>query len=290
MARDYIEDDCLLNFENAKALAAIVDDSPQYLAVMNPDNPGHRQTNFCCRLRLEKEQDIDKVISEIEHKYRKENLIPRFFIDERATPSMAAFEAHFKALGSSYTVEHDTDIIMSFKSKNGDSLASPMSYVKNLEAHQATSASIRHAAMDDLDALTDVFTKSFNYGDDNEWLRIKLEKQLSLPDEYKVALTTLHMANGESVAAAAVVLFLPKRIPDLALVQVLGCDPKYQRSGLAAACTAQILQDFAADRTVYLEVYEDIIHAQRLYQRLGFEVQGTFRFFQAHGVQTTHLI
>ncbi|CAO3675088.1 unnamed protein product [Umbelopsis vinacea] len=287
MARDYYEEDCLLNFENGKTLAAIVEDTPQYLAFMNPDNPNHKMTNFCCRLRLEKEQDIDSVISKVEHKYRKENLVPRFFIDERATPSMAAYEAHFKALGSSYTIEHDTDIIMTWKRKTLDA---PMSYVKNLDAHHATSASIKHATADDLDTLTDVLSKSFGYGDDNEWLRIKHAKQLSLSDEYKFTLATLQLENGQSVATSFAILYLPKRFPDLALLQVVGSDPKYQRSGLAAACTAQVLQDFAGDRTVYLEVYHQLTHAQRLYEGLGFEVRGTMKFFQAHGVQTTHLI
>ncbi|KAH8553526.1 hypothetical protein BGW37DRAFT_485999 [Umbelopsis sp. PMI_123] len=283
MVRDYIDNDCLLNFENAKALAATVEDTPQYLAVFNPDNPDHRQTNFCCRLRLEKEQDIDKVISSMEHKYRKENLIPRFFVDERATPSMAAFEAHFKALRSSYTIEHDTDIIMRWKPKQD----SPKSFINNVDA---TNVSFKNATMDDLDALTDIFTAAFNYGDENEWLRIKLAKQLSLPEEYKTTIAFLKLEDGRHVATSAAILFLPKGIPELGLLQVVGSDPKYQRSGLATACTAQILQDFASSRDIYLEVYEDIKHAQRMYQRLGFEVQGTFNFFQAHGVQTTHLI
>jgi ribosomal protein S18 acetylase RimI-like enzyme len=283
MGHDYIDNDRLLNFENAKNLAATVEDTPQYLAFFNPDNPEHRQTNFCCRLRLEKEQDIDAVISGMEQKYRKENLIPRFFIDERATPSMAAFEAHFKALGSSYTIEHDTDIIMRWKAKEDSATA----YVKNMDA---TNVSIKHATMNDLDALTDIFTASFNYGDENEWLRIKLAKQLSMPDEYKATMAVLKLDDGRHVATSAAILYLPRDNQDLGLVQVVGSDPKYQRFGLAAACTVQVLQDFAGGRDIYLEVYEEISHAQRMYQRLGFEVRGTFKFFQAHGVQTAHLI
>lgn len=283
MGRDYIDNDSLLNIENAKNLAATVEDTPQYLAFFNPDNAGHRQTNFCCRLRLEKEQDIDKVISSMEHKYRKENLIPRFFIDERATPSMAAFEAHFKALGPSYTIDHDTDIIMRWNARED----SATTYIKNVDA---TNVSIKQATMDDLDALTDIFTASFNYGEENEWLRIKLAKQLSMPDEYKTTIAVLKLDDGREVATSAAMLYLPRGYPDLGLLQVVGSDPKYQRFGLAAACTVQLLQDFAGGRSIYLEVYEEISHAQRMYQRLGFEVQGTFKFFQANGVQTTHLI
>ncbi|KAI8584732.1 hypothetical protein K450DRAFT_217771 [Umbelopsis ramanniana AG] len=283
MGRDYIDNDSFLNFENGKALAATTEDTPQYLAFFNPDNPEHKMTNFCCRLRLEKEQDIDSVISSLEQKYRKDNLVPRFFVDERATPSMAAFETHFKALGSSYTIEHDTDLIMRWKAKEDSATA----HIKNMDA---TNVSIKHATMDDLDALINIFAASFNYGDNPEWLRIKLVKQLSMPDEYKTAIAVLTLDDGRHVAASAAMLFFPKSSSDLGLVQVVGSDPKYQRFGLAAACTAQALQDFAGGRDIYLEVYKQLTHAQRMYERLGFEVQGTYNFFQACGVQTTHLI
>ncbi|KAG2186811.1 hypothetical protein INT44_003037 [Umbelopsis vinacea] len=283
MGRDYIDEDTFLNFENGKNLAAIVEDTPQYLAFLNPDNPEHKTTNFCCRLRLDKEEDIDSVISSVEKKYRKENVVPRFFIDERATPSMAAFEAHFKALGSSYTIEHDTDIIMRWKAKED----SAMAHIKNLDA---TKVSIKHATMDDLEALTDVLAASFHNGDGKDILRFKHIKQLSMPDEYKVTITFLKLDDGRQVAVSAAVMFFPKSRPDLGLLQLVASDPKYQRHGLAAASTVQALQDFAGGRDIYLEVYEQLTHAKRLYERLGFEEQGTFKFFQAHGVHTTHLI
>jgi ribosomal protein S18 acetylase RimI-like enzyme len=271
-----------------KTFATDVEDTPEYLAIFNVDNPNHHQSNFACRFRLKDEQSIDGIIGDLEQNYRKDNLVPRFFVDERATPSMDAFENHFKKLGSSYTIEHCTDVIM--KGKRPDQSIDPLSMVKNLEAHQATSASTKTATMDDLDALVRVFSEAFGYQDDTEWLQIKLAKQLSMPDQFKATVTQIHTGSGETVITSASILYLPLAYPDLALLQTVGSDPKYQRSGLATASTLKVLQDFAGNRTVYLEVYDDIRHAQKLYQQIGFEVAGEFKFFRADGIQTTHLI
>ncbi|KAG2172281.1 hypothetical protein INT43_004822 [Umbelopsis isabellina] len=274
--------------EMCKLFATAVEDTPEYLALFNVDNPMHHQSNFTCRFRLQDENDIHRVIRDLEQKYHKDNLVSRFFVDELSTPSMDVFEAHFKSLGSSYTITHCTDVIM--KGKRPDQSIDPLSMVKNLEAHQATSASTKTATKVDLEALVRVFAAAFDNQDGTEWLRIKLAKQLDMSEEFKATVTQIHTTSGETIITSVSTLYLSPTHPDLALLQIVASDPKYQRSGLAGASTLKLLQDFAGDRTVYLEVYDDIPHAQKLYQQLGFEVAGQFKFFRADGVQTTHLI
>ncbi|KAI8078882.1 acyl-CoA N-acyltransferase [Halteromyces radiatus] len=248
---------CLFN--QAAATTLIRNDS---VMMVNPRNPGHQQSNLCCRIRIDKEDQsaFDTFLQATMDRFLRLGLQPRYIVDELATPSLDTLATWFKN-NKQYTfhVERDTDIIMSCTFED----------FKKIKKNN--SSMVRKATLEDVEELTQLIGAAFGYNNDNTWLRYKLTTQINDPQTQIYGL----VENGQQFLSVAI-LNAPDGLPDLIHVNVCGTHPDHQRKGLGLICLQQALgQELQQGQTAYLEVYDDIVHAQRMYEKLGFKAQGT---------------
>ncbi|KAI9471879.1 MAG: hypothetical protein EXX96DRAFT_542025 [Benjaminiella poitrasii] len=224
---------------------------------LNPRNEKHQQSNLCYRIRLENINDLKNLVDDTLKLFRNVSCQPRYFIDELARPSLQEI---CKAFSTLYNVEADidTDVIMSWTPRpNQPSIA------------KTTTIEYKLATMDILEDLVHVFAAAYGYSDDLVWLRYKLKTQLADPETFPIVY-------GESVdgdCCCAVVLHTPSGLPHLGHVNAVATHPDHQRQGYAAECLLNALRR-SDNRKFYLEVYDDLYHVQRMYERIGFRKEG----------------
>ncbi|KAJ2636993.1 hypothetical protein GGF44_003020 [Coemansia sp. RSA 1694] len=122
-------------------------------------------------------------------------------------------------------------------------------------------------------ALCNARSFSYDIADNNGvegapiWLVEKLSRQARQPDSFRIYALD---------AKAFVVVYLPwEKSRDLALVQVIGTDPRERRRGLAYEVLAHALKLLPCGvKRVYLEAADGEVAAIALYEKLGFRVVG----------------
>ncbi|KAG0168533.1 hypothetical protein DFQ28_004766 [Apophysomyces sp. BC1034] len=255
----YQKDILILNhclFSRLAGTTLVRDDS---VLVLNLRNPGHQQSNLCFRLRLQLES-FSTFLHETLAAFTRAGIQPRYIIDSLVTPSLETVVDAFEQ--AEFHVERDQDIILSWEEANHI----PVPSSKRVLARKATE--------NDRDALCALFGLAFGYSE-VDWLTYKIQCQLDDPRTFPV-----YLIEQDGKVASATILNLP---PGLTIghVNVCATHPDYQRQGLAAACLDQALLKEARGRKMYLEVYDEIIHAQRMYQQLGFRIEGPLACFAA---------
>ncbi|KAI7883817.1 acyl-CoA N-acyltransferase [Mucor mucedo] len=182
---------------------------------------------------------------------------PRYHVDELSTPSLERICAEFLRLGYK-NIDIDTDLIMSWE------LQGPV-----LNNHDGC---CRKATINDLDCITRVFSASFGY-DDSNWLKYKLKTQLLMSDTFQLFVT-----EDQGVIASVVILHMPLGLPHLGHVNSVATHPDYQRKGMASVCLSYALQRTCkAGQKFYLETYDDLYHAHRMYEKVGFKHEGLLK-------------
>ncbi|ORX61363.1 hypothetical protein DM01DRAFT_1331970 [Hesseltinella vesiculosa] len=261
---------------NQLAATAYVDRRDSIMFV-NPKNPAHQQSNVCCRLHLPDATNdtFDGFLAATRQRFSTLSLQPRYHVTEHdAAPSLDTLASQFLRHG--FQVDRDIDMIMACTHASfiaafsqNDSGSKPLS-----AEHQ-----VRRARMGDLAALTHLFGEAFGYGDDLDWLQYKLASQLR---DYQVAIYVLAQEACPKIISA-VILNSPDGHPDLMHVNVCATHPEYQRLGLGLECLQVALAaELKPNKTAYLEVYDEIAHAQRMYRRAGFQDQGSLHHLTAY--------
>lgn len=283
-ALDYKQ--CILDLNyclfSQMAATTLVQDS--CISFMNPRNPGHQQSNLYCRLRFSDETKFISFVNESVERFYKLGLQPRYSIDELATPSLATLTRWFENLGrrdSGFNLEYDTDIIMACSFEHFQTM------FQKKRPENIGPAPIK-ATLRDVEDLTQLIGTSFGYGsgDDLNWLRYKLTSQIKdhQTSIYAIEATTevLHQQQTNTRFHSVTILNSPDGLPHLMHVNLCGTHPTHQRKGLALSCLEYALhEELKCGQTAYLEVYSDIKHAQRMYERVGFTVQGTLDYLTA---------
>ncbi|KAJ2466388.1 hypothetical protein EV174_006535, partial [Coemansia sp. RSA 2320] len=142
-------------------------------------------------------------------------------------------------------------------------------------AWRATSSRVARVLPEACDAelaalLAACNARCFGYSGCGGWVAEKLRRQVRLPSEFRVYALRI----GARVAAFAVVYTPWEKARHLALVQVLGTDPRDRRQGLATEVLAHALAQLPAScERVYLDAVKDSF-AVELYRRLEFEPVG----------------
>jgi ribosomal protein S18 acetylase RimI-like enzyme len=230
---------------------------------LNPLNKEHQQSNLCYRIRLNNDGDIVSFIRETRALFDQAGCQPRYHIDEFSTPSLPALCDAFTQLGFPAIV--DTDLIMSWK--RSDTLPAES---KSDGVIQFIAASLKH-----LDDLTRVFATANGYDKDSVWLRSKLEIQLRDPETFPIVCGEL---KDTGVIVCAAILHMPPGLPHLGHVNAVATDPAYQRNGYGARCLTVALNRYCGpEQTFYLEVYDDLYHAHRMYEKIGFKREGLLK-------------
>lgn len=257
------------------------------ISFMNPRNPGHQQSNLHCRMRFSDETEFISFVNESMERFHKLGLQPRYSIDELATPSLATLTRWFENLGkrnSGFNFEYDTDIIMACSFEQFKTV-----FQKKQEKRQEDvgTAPIK-ATLSDVEDLTQMIGTTFGYGsgDDLNWLRYKLTNQIKdhQTSIYAIEATTefLHQQQPNGRFKSVTILNSPDGLPYLMHVNLCGTHPTHQHQGLALRCLEHALHmELKCGQTAYLEVYDEIKHAQRMYERLGFTIQGTLDYLTA---------
>ncbi|KAF7721608.1 hypothetical protein EC973_004381 [Apophysomyces ossiformis] len=233
---------------------------------INPRNPGHQQSNLCFRLRLHEhlQDTFDPFLRETLAIFEQAGIQPRYIIDDLATPSVEALVHAFEQAG--FHVERDYDVIMSRDPDHSNSSTMTQDTVRE--------DIVRKATMQDHKALCALFGKAFGY-EDTEWLIYKVRCQLEDPTTFPT-----YVIEQEGQVVSATILNLPPGLP-IGHVNVCATLPGYQGQGLAKKCLDYALNKASQGRKMYLEVYDEISHAQRMYQQLGFKIEGTMAVFPA---------
>jgi ribosomal protein S18 acetylase RimI-like enzyme len=228
---------------------------------LNPLNKEYYQSNLCYRIRL-KNTDISAFIQETRALFDQVGCDPRYHLDDFSEPSLPALCDAFTQLG--YKAVIDTDVIMSWKRSN---VASDLSADIKYDGITYIAASLKH-----LDCLTRIFAIANGYDPDSEWLCSKLKTKLQDPQMFPIVCGEL---DDTGVIVCAVILHMPPGLPHLGHVNVVATDPAYQRKGYSSQCLAVALDRYCGpQQTFYLEVYDYLHHAQRMYERLGFKREG----------------
>ena len=78
--------------------------------------------------------------------------------------------------------------------------------------------------------------------------------------------------------------------PEVAEVQTIGVDPRYQGAGIGRRLMTALI-DAAGDREILLEVRTDNVPALALYRSLGFRISGTRRrYYQPSGADAHTMV
>ncbi|KAI7907053.1 uncharacterized protein BX663DRAFT_548140 [Cokeromyces recurvatus] len=234
------------------------------IVALNPRNKEHQQSNLCFRIRIETIEDLKDLFDETTKIFYTLSLEPRYFIDELSRPPLEDICNEFSKLYHT-KVEIDTDVIMSWDYHNQEQ--------QTVIIRNATMIEFKTATMHQLENLTEIFAAAYNYSGDIDWLRYKLKTQLADPDTFPITYGE-HIKDG--TCYCAVILHTPLGLPHLGHVNAVATHPDHQRHGYAADCllTALTKQN---NKKIYLEVYDDLHHAQRMYKRIGFKYEGLLR-------------
>jgi ribosomal protein S18 acetylase RimI-like enzyme len=235
---------------------------------LNPHNPDHQQSNLCFRVRLTKAQDLEQLIRETQPLFNRVSLVPRYFIDELCGPPLVKILQELKKMN--ITAEIDTDFIMSCTFDG--ILDKDREKQKLLTLALEKQVRIEQMQLSDLGDLVQVFAAAYKYGDDTHWLEKKLKTQLVNNDVYKIFGIRLNSTND---LVSAVILNTPPGLPDMGHINAMATDPQQQGKGFAAVVLKYAL--LGQSGTFYLEVYDDLYHAHRLYEKVGFKKEGTLK-------------
>lgn len=258
---------CLYSQLGANTIAR--DDS---LLILNPRNPIHQQSNLCCRLRFQDEEAFPSFLQATKAHFRQLGLVPRYFVDELAMPSLDILASWFEKYGD-IKVEIDTDIIMACTLCDYENTVA-----KEKGKEERKEIKIKKATLDHINALARTISASFGYGDEIEWLKKKLTKQIIDPQ------TSIYMIqNNDGEVISTTIINCPDSYPNLIHINVCATHPNYQRKGFGKICLQQSLPLHlnSPDHIAYLEVYDDIAHAHRMYSNIGFKSKGTLNSFSA---------
>ncbi|KAI8880315.1 acyl-CoA N-acyltransferase, partial [Backusella circina FSU 941] len=209
---------------------------------------------MCFNIHLQ--DNVATFTEEVNALFKQAGCQPRYHIDCFASPSIDTLCEAFTALG--YQVERDLDIVMScdYKSICRDTRMLPPGY--------------RSAHRSDLEALVRVFFEANHYPGTDDWLRKKLTKQMDDPTAFR-----LFVMEVEGEVVCGVILFTPPGLPHLGHVSGVATLPEHQRKGLAAGCLKQALMETCCpDQRFYLDSYDDLVHAHRMYEKIGFQSHG----------------
>ncbi|KAI9302338.1 acyl-CoA N-acyltransferase [Cunninghamella echinulata] len=259
---------CLYSQLGANTLAR--DDS---LLILNPRNPIHQQSNICCRLRFQTkdEQAFQDFLLATKSYFKQLGLVPRYFVDELATPSLNILAGWFEQYGHT-KVEIDTDIIMACTLGDYENAIK-----EEKEKDDRNKIKIKKATLNHVDALAQTISASFRYGDDIEWLKKKLTTQIM---DHQTSVYILQNENDGKIISTAIIN-CPDCYPNFIHINVCATHPDYQKKGFGKLCLQQALPLHltSSDHVAYLEVYDDIAHAQRMYNKIGFQSKGTLNSF-----------
>lgn len=225
---------------------------------LNPDNDQHQQSNVCFRIRLQRKQDLEKLLNETKPLFDRVSVVPRYFIDELCGVSLDEVQEELARLNIKADV--DTDFIMSWSGEKEN-----VSSVANDKG-----ICIEVAPLDDLEELVQLFAAAYKYGDNADWLYRKLGDQLKNQDVYTIYKGTV---SGDIVSA--VILNTPPGLPAIGHINSVATHPKHQGKGYAEDVLKYALKSKGG--SFYLEVYDDLYHAHRLYEKVGFQKEGTLK-------------
>ncbi|KAI8374395.1 acyl-CoA N-acyltransferase [Radiomyces spectabilis] len=252
-----------LNYSLFMSLGATTVLRDDCVIILNPHNPHHQQSNVACRLRLQHPRQVSNFLRETMTIFETAGVTPRYLVDVLSTPSFEELYTQFEASRLFSHMERNIDIIMAW------------TYPANNIAMQRPF--VRKASEQDCAGLTELIAKAYGYGDDIKWLSKKLLIQLRNPTVFPI-----YVMERSGRFVSCVILHLPPGLPHLGHVNVVATDPDHQRHGFAAECLQVALSnETKPSQKVYLEVYDEIDHAKRLYERVGFIVQGRMEHFIA---------
>ncbi|CAO3632955.1 unnamed protein product [Cunninghamella echinulata] len=217
-----------------------------------------------------------KIFTSYQIHFKQLGLVPRYFVDELATPSLNILANWFELYGHT-KVEIDTDIIMACTLSDYEGATKEEKEEKEENEDKNKIKKIKKATLNHVDALAQTISASFGYGDDIEWLKKKLTTQI-LNHQTSVYIIQ-NESDGKIISAA--IINCPDCYPNFIHVNVCATHPDYQRKGFGKLCLQQALSLHltSSDHIAYLEVYDDISHAQRMYNKIGFQYKGTLNSF-----------
>jgi ribosomal protein S18 acetylase RimI-like enzyme len=207
----------------------------------NAGNPNHHNSNTA---RLIQASDPDRAIGYIIDFYRKRQLTPRVRVDNLTMPS--DFATRLEARG--FVVDYSALRVMTWTD-----------FAPSLQT-TAPDITIRRAGEADLGEVTRVQAEGFG-NETTDWLEGSLRFELAHPQ------IRCYLAQLDGVAAASVTVFDGQ---EWGLVTNVATTPNYRQRGLATALMRQAQAE--SKMPLLLEVAED--NAQRVYERVGFRVQG----------------
>ncbi|KAI8067175.1 acyl-CoA N-acyltransferase [Gongronella butleri] len=249
---------------NQLAATAFLDRS-DCVQFVNPRNADHQQSNVCFVRNVPGDKaGVVELIRATERRFKAVGVQPRYTL----SPLIQGLDRDmvrdaFASCG--YAMDFDVDMIMACTRADFD--------MTGAGAGDAPDARVRRATLDDVPQLVQLFAAAFGYGDQSQWLHHKLTAQLQDP---QVSIFVLAAAANDDDAqqelASAVILNEPDGLPHLMHVNVAATHPAHQRKGLGLQCiSAALAACLSQGQTAYLEVYDEISHAQRMYERTGFK-------------------
>lgn len=234
------------------------------IVALNPPNATHQQSNICFRIRLDKKEDIHELIEKTRSLFEQSSLVPHYFIDELCGVELEDVQ---KELAEKWNISAsiDSDLIMSWKQSNNN----------DMEPSVRDEIKLTPLGQESLESLVQVFAAANSYGDDVDWLRKKIGNQLIKKDVYTV-FGAVDSATGEVLSG--VIVNNPPGLKHIAHINAVATHPKHQGKGLAGDVLRYALSSTCKENdTFYLEVYDDLYHAHRLYEKVGFKKEGIHR-------------
>ncbi|ORZ16216.1 hypothetical protein BCR42DRAFT_414571 [Absidia repens] len=261
-------------FTQMGATSLVEDNS---LTILNPRNSGHQQSNLACRLRFSRQDQFEAWLNDSVGRFRLLGLQPRYFVDELSTPSLTTLKTWFNSTKDFlFHLECDVDVIMACTFNDF------ITAEQQQEVNAQLMPKVVKATSDDVEELVQLVGAAFGYGDKLDWLRYKLTNQIQDPQTAVYATVSDSQQERNRHLTSVAILNKPDGLPNVMHVNVCGTHPDHQRKGLAMICLSHALKrELAPGQTAYLEVYDDIRHAQRMYERIGFKTQGTLDHFTA---------
>jgi ribosomal protein S18 acetylase RimI-like enzyme len=268
-----MEESIAVNISRAQFYSTSFEANHNRVIVQNTLNPGHHMGNLCTKIRAPSMEQFELIVDEVIQRFQVAP--PRIYVDQNSTPEMATLEKYLAS--KNFAIEHDTDIIMSFSFTPDH----PLRWDNWKSSTISDKLEIRAATMEDLEELIVIISEAFKFTD-TVWLENKLKTQLLHPNLFPTNIAILKEENEDPIAAATTILWFPPTLPHLGHVGTVATRPNFQKRGFAAACLRENLKWNAKEGIrIYLEVDPENEHAKRLYQRLGFEVDGECKFFLA---------
>jgi GNAT superfamily N-acetyltransferase len=207
----------------------------------NVGNPDHHSSNIARRIQT---NDPHATIAHIVDFYQTRRLTPRVRVDDLTMP--ANFAAQLEAYG--FIIDYNVLRVMTWND------------VPPPPPPASSDITIRRAGIADIDDVTRVQAEGFG-NETTYWLEGCLRYELVHPS------IRCYLAFVDDVAAATVTVFDDT---NWGLVTNVATTPPYRRRGLATTLMRQVQSE--SIHPLLLEVVED--DAQRVYERVGFSVQG----------------